>query len=70
MDRTTKLLLAAIAIGLFANAFRPATAQFDVLSNCSLFAISPPCTIVSDLHKIEDHLDDISSGRCRNRRLC
>jgi hypothetical protein len=65
MDRTTKILLAAIALGLWANAvmsvIRPAAAQVDglTLSNIS-----------GELSSIAKDFKDIASGYCNNRKLC
>jgi hypothetical protein len=66
MDRTTKILLALIASGLWANAVAPvihtARAQYD--SSYLLRSIS------SDVSSIKSDLDGISSGLCLNSRLC
>ena len=69
-DKTTKLLLALIAAGLFANAFRPAIAQFGGFDGCSRFSRDVLCTALNDIPKIEDHLDNLSRGLCTNRKLC
>jgi len=59
IDRSTKTLLAAIAVGLWANAalmaIRPATAQSD---------------IVGRLQEINDYVYGIYNGRCRNSKIC
>jgi hypothetical protein len=71
VDTTTKLLLAAIAAGLFASAgagmVRPADAQ---LGGCSSFSSEPWCVMARDIHKIEDHLDDLTRGLCLNSKPC
>ncbi len=59
MDRTTKLLLAAIAVGLFANAsasvVRPAGAQYN---------------IASDISRMASDISALSWDTCTNRKLC
>jgi hypothetical protein len=65
MDKTTKILLAAIAIGLWANValplFRPtaALAQSDELT-----------TIARSVSLLARDLDRIARGLCQNTRLC
>jgi hypothetical protein len=63
MDRTTKLLLAAIALGLWANAastvVKPSFAQ-SRLGN----------TIDYSVETIARELVSISTGTCGNRKLC
>jgi hypothetical protein len=84
MDRTTKILLAAIALGLWANAgvsaLRSATAQ--VSPQGTPRPQYPPHD--ADLNDIERELLDINlnltnvqlgligleEGHCRNRKLC
>jgi hypothetical protein len=60
MDRTTKILLAAIALGLWANAgvsvLRPAVAQVH--------------NVADDVHTIMAALGDIYTGRCTNKKIC
>jgi hypothetical protein len=69
-DKTTKLLLAAIALGLFANAFRPAIAQFAGFDGCTRYSRDALCKAVNAVPEIEDHLDNIERGLCTNRKLC
>ncbi|SEF12823.1 hypothetical protein SAMN05444161_8832 [Rhizobiales bacterium GAS191] len=58
IDRSTKILLTAIAVGLWANLavgfFRPA----------------PAIAQVSELSGIATDLRGISSGTCNNRKIC
>ena len=65
-DRSTKLLLAAIALGLWANAignwFQPVTV--DAQSERFLRSIR------SSVQDIESDVNRISNGRCRNSRIC
>jgi hypothetical protein len=64
-DRTTKLLLAAIALGLWANLvaflFQPvvALAQKDDAN-----------MILSHVNDIEDELEQIQTGSCSNTKIC
>jgi hypothetical protein len=57
MDRTTKILLAAIALGLWANAaatiVRPAFAD-----------------VGSSIHNIETMVSNIYKGACPNNKIC
>jgi hypothetical protein len=65
MDRTAKIILAAIAVGLWVNAgvsvFRPvaAIAQDYELSS-----------IRSNVSSIESDVGRIASGRCKNSKIC
>ncbi len=66
MDRTTKILLGAIALGLFANAaatvIRPAAAQLSndvILRNIGL-----------DVAIISRDIEQIAHGECTNGKLC
>jgi hypothetical protein len=54
-DRTTKLLLALIALGLFLNAFKPISVRADT---------------DSDLRQIADDIHHIADGLCLNHSLC
>jgi hypothetical protein len=61
MDKTTKILLAAIAIGLWANAIVPlvvqkARADDDQMSN--------------DVESMRGSVDSIAAGTCLNRKIC
>ena len=53
-DRTTKVLLALIALGLFLNAFKPISVNADT----------------NDVRRIADSIDAIANGRCPNHSLC
>ena len=65
MDRTTKILLAVIAAGLWTNigvsVFRP-VAAFGQSSELS--------DIASAVSSITLDLSDISVGKCGNKKLC
>jgi len=71
MDRTTKILLAAIALGLWANAAatiipnvsRSAVAQ----SNLSL---APPTNRRGYAGNLEDAVLAVANGFCTNEKLC
>jgi hypothetical protein len=68
MDRTTKILLAVIALGLWANLLKP--------------IFRPPATYAQNnyLESIDHHLStiehdvhnlmDIGDGKCRNSKIC
>jgi len=63
MDRTTKLLLATIAVGLFANAAasvtRPATADTTFENHLS-----------NSMEAVEKAISSIARGTCKNSKLC
>jgi len=69
MDRTTKLLLAAIAIGLFANSLKPAGAVYG-LGTCNMFSREPICEVATLLNEIKEQMERLSRGTCNNRKLC
>ena len=64
-DKMTKVLLAAIALGLFLNAavdlFRPPTVSASVQFGR---------TIEGHLRYIENYLEGIYRGTCRNKEIC
>jgi hypothetical protein len=70
MDRTTKLLLAAIAVGLFANAAasvtRPAVADTSFESHLS----NDVQAIASRLSNLAQEISSIAYGTCKNSKLC
>jgi hypothetical protein len=59
-DRATKILLALIALGLWANVLGP--------------VLKPLPAYASDtdrlLSRIDDSLNDIARGYCSNKKLC
>jgi hypothetical protein len=61
-DLTTKLLLALIALGLFMNAFKPATVRADTDSEVK--------HIADDINRISNDIDHITNGVCSNHSLC
>jgi hypothetical protein len=71
-DRTTKLLLGLIALGLWANVtvtlFQPkaVAAQDRTLSSID----DHLSNIQSDLHKTWRNVDDIGDGTCTNGTIC
>jgi hypothetical protein len=70
-DKTTKVLLALIALGLWANVMKPlfrpvlVTAQ-DSTSSVLSSINSHLSTIEHDVHS----LADIEDGTCRNSKIC
>ena len=69
MDRPTKILLAAIALGLWANAsvtmLRPAQAQrADGLLSGAVEGID------QKLERLVTTFDRIALGTCANRKIC
>lgn len=71
-DKSTKLLLAAIAIGLWLNVMNPwlrpvpAEAQTEILSSI-LRAVR---SIQSDVSSIKSDVSSIASGLCLNSTIC
>ncbi len=67
MDRTTKILLAAIALGLWANAglsvLRPAGAQTNL-------QLAPPAYRKGYAYDLADAVMAIANGLCVNNKLC
>lgn len=57
-DRTTKILLALIALGLWANALGPVLKPLPAFASDSL------------LRSIDSTLEDIARGNCSNRKIC
>jgi hypothetical protein len=65
IDRTTKILLAAIAFGLWANA------------GGSLLRVTPAYAndqteqaMLASLQSIKDDISSLVGGNCRNKKLC
>jgi hypothetical protein len=73
MDKTTKLLLAAIALGLWANAWasllRPAQAQRGDTYDLGTIAASLN-GITRALQGLDEQASNIGRGICQNRKLC
>ncbi|HEX3429556.1 MAG TPA: hypothetical protein VHT03_01610 [Rhizomicrobium sp.] len=59
VDRTTKIILAAIAIGLWANVFAPVIRPARAQDETSTFISQ----IATDFHIV-------AIGNCRNKKLC
>lgn len=64
IDRTAKIILAAIALGLWANALSPRLEARAAIS--TLDALS----MAKDLSDVQRNLEDISLGSCANPKLC
>lgn len=62
IDRTTKLLLAFIALGLWLNAIAPLWHPAKVAAD--------EAQVEHDIHKIADAMDTISNGLCLNSHIC
>ena len=61
-DRTTKILLALIAMALFVNAIVPLAQPAAVQAQSG--------TIEDQLSQIVNELREISMGYCRNDKIC
>ena len=78
-DRTTKLLLLVIALGLWANAVMPLFRPM-IVSAQDRAQQKTLSSIDDHLSKVEDHLDtietdvhnltDIDDGTCSNDKIC
>lgn len=67
-DRTTKILLAIIALGLWANAMSLFIRPNRVIAQDNVFS-----SIDSHLSRIDHdvhNLADIEDGTCRNSKIC
>lgn len=68
IDRTTKILLACVALGLWANLFapvlRPLTANAQYESDYILRSID------AHLARIDANIDKLQRGACANGKLC
>lgn len=67
MDRTTKALLAIIALGLWANLLLPFANSREVVAGG--FDVDSMARAAS-LTRIESDLSSIASGTCRNDKIC
>jgi hypothetical protein len=59
IDRTTKILLALIAAGLWANVVAPLAKVAPALAQSPNY-----------LARIDDNINDLARGRCINTKLC
>ena len=62
LDRTTKLLLGAVAIGLWANLFAVLLKPTE--------AIAQAGAIAGQLGSMSANLAAIANGTCANRKIC
>ena len=67
-DRTTKLLLAAIAAGLWANVFVPALRPVKAVAQYEADHILR--VMDGRLSNIDGNLDKLQRGACSNGKLC
>ena len=69
-DRTMKLLLAAIALGLWMNVLgdwiRPVPVEAQLGTDTTRYLRN----IQSSVNSIESDLNGIYRGRCRNNKIC
>jgi hypothetical protein len=76
MDRTSKIIFAAIALGLWANIaihfFEPkaVAAQNTTEGGYSALVYDRLGTIQSDVQSIEHDLHSVAGGICLNKNLC
>ena len=66
-DKTTKFLLSAIAIGLWANLLHSAIGPAKAYGDANEFAIAG---INVSLQHIGDSISSIQNGSCLNSKLC
>lgn len=65
VDRTTRILLALIAAGLWANAV------FSAMTNpASVQDAAPATNVFLYFQSIDKNIASLASGSCSNRRLC
>jgi hypothetical protein len=65
IDRTAKILLAAIAFGLWANAGVPLLRATPAYAN-----ERTEQSMLESLQSIQDDIKSLVEGRCQNRKLC
>ena len=70
IDRTTKLLLALIAIGLFLNAIVPLTQPAAVQAQARGIIAQQNRETALVINRIHSELERISNGSCRNDIIC
>jgi hypothetical protein len=61
-DKSTKIILAFIALGLWANAISPLWHSRSVFAQDS--------RVDRDIHNISDNIEKIANGLCLNSALC
>jgi hypothetical protein len=61
-DKSTKIILIFIALGLWANAIAPLWHSRSVFAQDS--------GVGRDIHNISENIDKITSGLCLNNALC
>ena len=69
-DRTTKLLLALIALALFLNALIPLVQPESVEAQAPGLVFEQDRVTAQVLTGIHDELERISNGNCRNDKIC
>jgi hypothetical protein len=67
-DRTTKILLASIALGLWANALIPLVQPISALAQYESDYILK--SINAHLANMDVNLDKLQKGSCSNGKLC
>lgn len=76
MDRTSKIILAAIALGLWANIaihfFEPKAlvAQSTTEEGYLALIYNRLGTIQDDVHSLEQDVHSVAGGICLNKNLC
>jgi hypothetical protein len=66
-DKTTKLLLAAIALGLWANLALP---LLPTAARARASSSGDMSNMASSLAEMQGDLDSIAMGTCRNGMIC
>lgn len=69
-DRTTKILLGLIALGLWMNLAVPVFTPKNVAAQDFSGIERMVRSIQSDVNSIERDVDDIEDGTCLNTKLC
>jgi hypothetical protein len=68
VDRTTKILLASIALGLWANLFAPVLRPITAFAQYENDHILK--SIDARLASIDVNIERLQNGNCANRKLC
>jgi peptidoglycan hydrolase CwlO-like protein len=76
IDRTTKILLAIIALGVWVNLFLNHDAVSDIQSDVSSMQVDVSSmqndisSIQSDVSSVESEVSSMADGSCTNDRIC
>ncbi len=70
IDRTSKVIFAAIALGLWLNVFAPFLHPARASAEDLFDVVSVLKTIEQEVSSIKSNLQSIELGTCSNKKLC